>query len=393
MIVGAGPAGSSAAFFLARQGLDVLLLEKKKMPRTKPCGDGIGPRTVLKLTEMGLADWMEQSGFYRIDRMRLISESGRSIVSDTSGYDFPTPFGYVVRREIFDKRLVENAQAAGADFVDGFQVKNCLFERDRAIGVTGNHNGKKVTVFAGLIVLADGSTGLLSRAFAKGIKEERAIAYRGYARFDNHLDRNVNIYFSSALPRGYGWIFPLSESSANVGIGSLGIKTEKADLKKAFRQFVKKTKVPVALSEASFDDNYRGSIMRMSFGRLPLRLSGIAFIGDAAGMVSPINGEGISHAMESAHLLSEVIENNFNSYNSIDKALMQYEKSARKKYSSYFRWAGMLSRLLSNHRRLNKLMIKAEKDETLAHALTGVLSNTIPPRELARPGMLRRMLF
>ena len=393
IVVGAGPAGSSAAFYLSRLGLDVLLLERKKLPRVKPCGDGIGPRTVLILKEMGLYEWLTESNFFRIEQMRLISQSGESIVSDTSGYDFPTPYGYVIKREIFDKRLVDRAVETGATFKDGYKVSSFLFDRGRCFGIVGEVDGEETEVSANLIVLADGSTGSLSRKLVDIKKETQAIAYRGYADFDEKLDNSVNIYFSDALPKGYGWIFPLSHNSANVGIGSLGIKKDKVDLLGAFKDFVDTTKVPISLKSGRFSDERQGSVMRMSFGRVPLQLPGIAIVGDAAGLVSPINGEGISHAIESSALLGRTLEGNTSSFASIDKALGRYSKLMRKEYDSYFRYARLLGLLLSNHKRLNNLIKKAEKDESLAHSLTGVLSNTIHPRELRRLDVIRRILF
>jgi len=393
VIVGAGPAGSSAAFFLSRLGLDVLLLEKNRMPRSKPCGDGIGPRAVLMLEEMGLSKWLNENHFFRIERMRLISQSGQTIISDTSGYDFPTPYGYVIRRDVFDKSLVDRAVEVGATFREGFKVKSFLFDRGRGFGVVGEADKEEVHISANLMILADGSTGSLSRRLVDIKKENQAIAYRGYADFNEELDNSVNIYFSDALPKGYGWIFPLSNKSANVGIGSLGMKKDKIDLKGAFKDFIDTTKIPIDLKKGKFSDEHQGSVMRMSFGNVPLHLPGIAIVGDAAGLVSPINGEGISHAMESSALLSRLLEGNTDSYTSIDKALGQYSRQMRKEYYSYFRWARMLGLLLSNHKRLNNLIRKAEHDETLAHSLTGVLSNTIHPREFRRLDILKRILF
>lgn len=393
IIVGAGPAGSSAAFFLSRLGLDVLLLERKKLPRVKPCGDGIGPRAVLMLKEMGLSKWLSDNHFFRIERMRLISQSGRTIISDTSGYDFPTPYGYVIRRDIFDKRLADRAVEVGATLREGFKVTSFLLERGRGFGVVGEVKGVETHVSAKLIVVADGSTGSLSKKLVDIDKETQAIAYRGYADFDDKLDNSVNIYFSDALPKGYGWIFPLSNNSANVGIGSLGMRKDKIDLKDAFNDFIDTTKIPISLKDGKFSEERQGSVMRMSFGRVPLHFPGIAIVGDAAGLVSPINGEGISHAIESSALLSRALEGNTDSFNSIDRALERYSRLMRKEYDSYFRWARMLGLFLSNHKRLNNLIKKAEKDDTLAHSLTGVLSNTIHPRELRRLDVLKRIFF
>lgn len=393
VIVGAGPAGSSVAYFLAKSGLDVWLLESKKLPRSKPCGDGIGPRAVLILHQMGLADWLKEKNFYRLDRMRLISQSGRSIVSETSGHNFPIPYGYVIRREIFDYRLVQQAVAAGANFLPDFRAESCLSENGRSTGVSGNYKGNNAKIKARLVVVADGSTGSFSRQFNSNSVNSAAIAYRGYAHFTSELDRCANIYFSDRLPTGYGWVFPLSNRSANIGVGSLCLKNKGVDLKQAFLDFVTDTVSPLPLREAKIEAPRHGSIMRMNFGRRPLVLPGIAFVGDAAGLVSPISGEGISHAMESSRLLAEVIEGKLRDRKTVDAGLRQYDREMRRKFTSYFRWGRLLGRLLSSHDRLDRLISKAEKDAYLAHLLTGVLSNTIHPRELGRLHTITRILF
>lgn len=393
VIVGAGPAGSSAAYFLAAAGLDVWLLESRTLPRTKPCGDGIGPRAMLMLKEMGLAGWLETGGYYRIERMRLISRSGRSIVSDTSGHDFPVPYGYVVRREVFDEKLVRHAQAAGANLLEAWRAESCILEEGRAVGVRGTHRGEPAEIRARLVVAADGSTGMFSRHFGNDIGSVQAVAFRSYADFSEELDNCANIYFSDRLPKGYAWVFPLSKTQANIGIGTLGADSAKVNLRAAFSQFITETTVPVRLDGARLESTGQGSIMRMSFGKRPLSFPGVAFTGDAAGLVSPINGEGISHAIESSRILADSLEGGFVDTEAIDRALERYSREMLRNYRSYFRWGRFLGMLLSNPARLDRLIMKAQRDPRLAHTLTGVLSNTIHPRELARPGTLARLVL
>ncbi|HEX21021.1 MAG TPA: FAD-dependent oxidoreductase, partial [Actinobacteria bacterium] len=151
VIVGAGPAGCSAAYFLAKLGLDVLLLDSKKFPRSKPCGDGTGPRAVKILHQMKLGSWLKENNFYRIDMMRIISSSSRFIISETSGYDFPFPYGYVIRRDIFDEQLVRHAVAAGAELRENFHVTSYLKQDGRITGITSGCQGEKIEILARLV--------------------------------------------------------------------------------------------------------------------------------------------------------------------------------------------------------------------------------------------------
>lgn len=392
IIVGAGPAGSAAAYFFTKLGLDVWLLDNNKFPRAKPCGDGIGPRAVKMLHQIGLGDWLKEKDFYRIDKMRIISNSGRFVVSETSGYDFPFPYGYVIRRDVFDERLVHLATTAGAELRENFHVTSYLKQSGRITGIKGRYQEKDVEINSRLVVAADGSAGSFSRQFGAKISAIQALGYRGYAHNLANLDNYANIFFSDRLPKGYGWVFPLSDSSANVGIGTLGAGNVKVDLKGAFTDFVTSAKSPVALSKANFEEQKQGSVMRMNFDKRPLHLPGVAFVGDAAGLVSPINGEGIAHALESAEILAEALEGNFTDAGAIDKGLRGYKLKMDKQYKAYFRWGRFLSRLLAGPERLDKLIEKAQQDSRLAHALTGVLSNTVHPRELGRWEIIKRLL-
>src|SRR3990172_4798151 len=126
VVVGAGPAGAGAAFWLAGQGLDVLLLESKRLPRSKACGDGIGPRTVLALREMGLEPWLKAGNRHRIERFRIVSASGAAIASAAEPSLFPVSYGYVIKRDELDFKLTTWATNAGADLLEGCRAEGFL---------------------------------------------------------------------------------------------------------------------------------------------------------------------------------------------------------------------------------------------------------------------------
>ncbi len=391
-IVGAGPAGSSLAYLLAKQGLNVSLLESKKLPRKKPCGDGLGPKAVKLLNYLGLGNWLEKK-FYRIEKLRLVSEEGTEIISRPYGSS-QSPSAYVVRREKLDQKIVNLAISAGAQFYDQFRVIKMTPEnkntRRKLIAI---YQEKNVTLESKLIVAADGSSGSFSRQFGKQIASAQAIACRGYLSNIRGAGRTAHIYFSSYLPKGYNWIFPLSETSANVGSGSLGMQAGKIRLKKALQHFIKSVTEPINLDKAVLQLPVQGSVMRMNFLSRPIVLPQIAFIGDAAGLVSPINGEGISHAIHSSFILASCLENHFKSQNQINQALSRYQKEIHHHYNSYFRWSQWLDRWLSNPKRLNWLIRKAAKDDYLTELIVGVMSNTIHPRELSRLKNIKKFIF
>jgi flavin-dependent dehydrogenase len=133
--------------------------------------------------------------------------------------------------------------------------------------------------------------------------------------------------------------------------------------------------------------------MRMDFGLRPIWRPGVAFIGDAAGLVSPINGEGISHAMESGQIVAEQIPDDFSDNAKLDRALVYYEKAMQRRFLSHFRWGRILEKVLGNPDRLNRLISEAQKDEYLRTILGGVFGNILHPCELIRFKSLMKIIF
>ena len=396
IIVGAGPAGASTAYYLAKQGLDVLVVEEKTMPRPKSCGDGVGPRAVLALQDIGLEDWLESSGGYRVDRLRIVASSGASITSTPEPDLFPIVYGYVIPREVFDQKLADHARGAGAEIVEGFAADDVTRERGRITGVSGNVDCVPTSVRAKLTVAADGSKGKLSRRFGPALSRPKAIGLRTYAKNISGIDDCANIYFTRKFPKGYAWIFPTGDESANVGVGLLGLDHggKGQDIHLAFDHMIDGQDLsPASLDKSAVTGRPVGSVMRMNFGQRPIHEPGLAFVGDAAGLVSPINGEGISHAIESGKLLAEELAGRFGSAVDLDQGLERYNNTMRRRFLAYFRWGRLFDRVFGSQARLDKAIAKAQNDDYLRIILAGVLANTVHPRELARAKLILKVLF
>lgn len=396
VIIGGGPAGAGAAYYLAGRGLDALVLEAKTLPRIKPCGDGIGPRAVLALREMGLEDWLKTSGGRRVERLRIIAPSGASITSVADPDIFPIVYGYVIERRLFDKKLLEHAEAQGAEVVEDWRADSLLEERGRFVGVRGTHNGEPAEIRAKLVVVADGSKGKISRLFGANLSRAHAVGLRTYATNIAGIDECANIYFTRKFPKSYAWVFPTGNTSANVGVGILGLGSGSASksVHAAYRYFVDEQDLtPASLADSDMMGRPVGSVMRMNFGKRPLWKPGLAFIGDAAGLVSPINGEGISHAIESGRILSERLPDPWPDAAGIDRGLHDYDKAMHERFLSFFRWGRLFDQLFGTPGNLDRAVKQAQKHQELRVILAGVIANTAHPRELMRWRMIRRLLF
>ncbi len=310
IVVGACPAGSATAFYLATAGLDVLVLEKSHFPREKVCGDGLTPRAVKALTAMGVPI-AESDGWLRNKGLRIIGGGGRIELPWPELSSFPG-FGLVRTRLDFDEILARHAQKAGARLIEGINVTGPLLDdrTGRIVGVTAREsvNGEvKTHSFGGrLVVAADGNSSRLSVAMGLRKRDDRplGVAVRSYytspRHDDDYLEAWLDLWDGDKLLPGYGWIFGMGDGTSNVGLGLLN--TSEAfghiDYKVLLRRWLAGMPDEWGLTEENRTQPVRGAALPMGFNRTPHYTRGLLLAGDSGGMVNPFNGEGIAYALE-----------------------------------------------------------------------------------------------
>jgi menaquinone-9 beta-reductase len=319
IVVGAGPAGSATAFYLATAGLDVLLLEKTHFPREKVCGDGLTPRAVKALTAMGVPI-AESDGWLRNKGLRIIGGGGRIELPwpDLSSYP---GFGLVRSRLDFDEVLARHAQKAGARLLEGVNVTGPLLDdrTGRIIGVTAREtiNGEtREHRFTGrLIVAADGNSSRLSVAMGLAKRDDRplGVAVRTYyttpRHDDDYLEAWLDLWDGDKLLPGYGWIFGMGDGTSNVGLGLLNTSDAfgNIDYRAMLRRWLAAMPAEWGLSEETRTAPVRGAALPMGFNRTPHYTRGLLLAGDSGGMVNPFNGEGIAYALEAGEIAARTI--------------------------------------------------------------------------------------
>ena len=228
LVVGAGPSGAAASYWLAARGHSVLAIEKKHFPREKTCGDGLTPRAVRQLHDMGLADRL--AGFQRFDGLRSIAHGVTLELAWPEHPDFPS-YGYVVRRRELDEMVAEQAVKAGATHLAGRRggrARSSTAVCSPARWCATRTRTRSDPVRARYVVVADGANSRFGRAL--GTARDRSfplgMAIRGYFTsplhdepwIESHLD--IRDRDGNHLP-GYGWIFPVGDGTVNVGVGLL----------------------------------------------------------------------------------------------------------------------------------------------------------------------------
>ena len=317
IVVGAGPAGATTAFYLAQSGLDVLLLEKSRFPREKVCGDGLTPRAVKTLVGMGISV-TEQDGWVRNKGLRVIGAGKRLELPWPELASYPD-YGLVRTRHDLDETLARRAQQAGARLHEGVTVTTPV-RSERTGRITGvvaktADDGEDRTYRARVVVAADGNSSRLSVAMGLPKRDDRPLGvavrtyYRTHRHDDDYLESWLDLWDGDRLLPGYGWIFGMGDGTSNVGLGLLNTSAAfgHTDYHALLRKWLKGMPAEWGFTEENRTQPIRGAALPMGFNRTPHYYQGLLLVGDAAGMVNPFNGEGIAYAMESGEILARTV--------------------------------------------------------------------------------------
>jgi geranylgeranyl reductase family protein len=287
IVVGAGPAGSTTAYRLARAGRSVLLLDRARFPRDKPCGGGVTERAA-RLLPFSIEPVVEDTATavdLRLDYGRTIERNGGA------------PLVYLTQRARFDQFLAEQAAAAGAEFRDGARV-TAVGSGEEGVAVTVD--GERID--GAVLVGADGVNGITARTLGLGGNRHVGVALEGnlsYSKVDRRQYRGKLVLEFGVVPGGYGWVFPKGEH-ANFGVGGWGPEGP------SLRAHLERLCAAHGVSARDLE-SVRGY-------RLPLRspdstlASGRALlVGDAAGLIDPVSGDGMFEGFLSSLYASDAV--------------------------------------------------------------------------------------
>lgn len=310
LVVGGGPAGASAAAWTARAGRDVVVLDSQVFPRDKPCGDGLTPRAIKELTGLGLGDWLDS----RPRNIGLRAAGfGQELLLPWPGGSLPA-HGSAAPRVELDARILDTARHSGAAVHDGTTASNVVMEGDRLAAVIADSADGPIEYRARQVVIADGARSQVGRMLGRSWHRDTAfgVAARGYIDSERADDPWISSHLElrgedDEVLSGYGWIFPLGAGQVNVGVGTLATASRPADvnLRALLAQYTEQQRETWRLS---------GEVRAPWSAALPMggAVSGVAgrnwvLVGDAAGCVNPLNGEGIDYGLETGRLAASML--------------------------------------------------------------------------------------
>jgi menaquinone-9 beta-reductase len=396
IVVGAGPAGSTTAYHLARAGLEVLLLEKAQFPREKVCGDGLTPRAVKQLVDMGI-DISEEAGWLRNKGLRIIGGGVRLELDWPELASFPD-YGLVRKRADFDELLASQAEKAGAKLHQLCNVTGPVVDprTGRITGVTAKLGEEKreVVFKAPLVVAADGNSTRLSLAMGLHRRDDRpmGVAYRTYFNSprseDDYLESWLELWDRRSgqekLLPGYGWIFGMGDGTSNVGLGLLNTTKSFKDID--YRELLKVWCAGMPEEWGYTPDNMtepiRGAALPMAFNRQPHYTRGFLLVGDAGGMVNPFNGEGIAYAMESGEMAAEVIAQALARPAGPERelALSAYPRALKETYGGYYTLGRLFVSLIGNPKIMRVATQRGLSHPMLMRFTLKMLANLTDPK-------------
>lgn len=361
IVVGAGPAGSTAATYLARAGVDVLLLEKSVFPRDKVCGDGLTPRGVKQVLALGVDvsgdDWLRNKG------LRVVGGGTSLELPWPVLQDYPD-FGLVRPRRDFDQMLADLAVKAGARLHVGTTVTGPVRDEHTGaiVGVLARSDNGPGSFSAPIVIAADGVSARVALGMGINKRDDRplGVAVRRYYKspaktHDDFLESHLELWdrTNAASPQllpGYGWIFGLGDGTVNVGLGMLNSSKAfgNTDYRKLLRTWLDGTPPEWGLREENAIGSIGGAGLPMGFNRTPHYADGLVLLGDAGGSVNPFNGEGIAYAMESAAMAAESVLQALGRADgpSREAALQGYAAAMKDHLGAYYRLGGMFSTLI-----------------------------------------------
>ena len=313
VIVGAGPGGASCAALLAERGHDVLLVDQERFPRDKPCGDGLTRSTVGFLERLGLGSLLEDS--QPIEGVRLVTNHRSYDYKEYRPERGKPGLARCVTRSKLDHALLDAAVERGARFLHARATDRApAGEHGIAAMIGGERPG---VIRSRYTIAADGATSRLRRVCGHGRVDEDMMAYavRAYYRTERPLDPVFDVYvpleFQGRGAIGYGWVFPIEENLANIGIGywrGAGLNAP-TRIREVLEEFVAELTARAGPRFGGLERVTKpfGSPLGVQFRRDRCESDDIVFLGDAARTTDPLSGEGIAYAVHGAERIADMI--------------------------------------------------------------------------------------
>ncbi len=377
-----------------------MLLDKAGFPRDKVCGDALSGKTMGILKDLDLLEAAGQLPSAPIYSVTFSSPDTTSVnipFKPSVGSKLPT--GLVIRREVFDRFLFEQAAQTATEVRENFEVTDLIVENDYVRGVVGKNviSGKAERFRAKIVLGADGYRSVVARklGYYHYDPEHWVVALRQYYRNVSGLDKQIELHFIDEIIPGYFWIFPLENGLANVGIGMKHsyIRKNQINLKEVLKLAIHSKMFKERFADAEPLEAPRGwnlpvgSVHRKNYG------NGFLLAGDAAGLIDPFTGEGIGNAMYSAKIAAQTIKEAVWANDFSASFLVKYDQKLWKTLGAELSLSTRLQKLGAYKFLLNLVVRKAAQNQQVRELISGMMADEIPKNLLANPLFYLKLIF
>lgn len=385
LVVGGGPAGAAAAYWLARSGHSVVLAEKKAYPRDKTCGDGLTPRAVLHLQDMGFD--FGAAEFHKITGLRSYAGDDLMLELEWPQHSRFPDWGGVIRRRDLDAQVAALARDQGVSLLTQTEAHPIL-DAGALAAVELRRGEERQTLRPSVVVVADGSLNRFGREL--GVTRRRdypmGLAARGYYRSPRSSDRFLESQLdmrdeTGASMPGYGWAFPLGDGVVNVGVGLLSTfkRWKHVNTTTMMRDYARTAPAYWGLSDETKLTEPVGGKLTMSFSKGPLVGPNWIVVGDAAGAINPWNGEGISYAYETGRIAARYVSEAVAS--GTGTPLLRYPVHLEDEFGLYYKMARIFVKVIGNPPVMRALAHTGLRNRPLMEWTLKVMSNLLDEDE------------
>lgn len=383
IVVGAGPAGSATALLLARRGYRVSIVDRARFPRPKPCGEYVNPDAAARLDALGVGAAVAAAGT-TLSGVHIAGQDGCAVWAP-----FPAGRALLVSRMHLDHALLCAAARAGAQVIEEFRVDGVL---PGSVPVaTGRHRGRAMRLAARLVIGADG----LRSVVARRAGPLRAAA-DGHYTIGAHFEISESPVPGLGLHLGHGWfagaaVYGNGNGNIVVAVARSAFRLARGDVEALFSTACEQLPALRALVRRARRVTPFISVGPLGYTRRPAADDGLLLVGDAAGTINPMTGEGIAMALQSAELAAAAVDQALQSDSASRRALACYERARIAAFNERWVVSRALQWIVRRPALASSLLARMMADPRLATVLLGVVGDVRPARDIFSPGFVGRL--